>query len=96
MRIAFIRYVAHAPECGNWSTNLAREPQNLPYPNFGCATQRNFANQVANPADLVEPRTETDRTSERRDVTWDKYTKGAATGAERGPDEKTNASIKSE
>lgn len=89
IRIAFFRYVAHAPECGAWPKNLAREPQNLPYHNFGCATQRNFANQVANPADLVEPRTETDRSSERRDTTWEKYREGKPTGAERSIDEKS-------
>lgn len=89
VRVAFFRYVVHAPECGAWPNNLAREPQNLPYHNFGCATQRNFANQVANPADLVEPRTETDRSSERRDKTWDNYTQGKSTGAERSTDEKS-------
>lgn len=90
VRVAFFRYVVDAPECGHWPTNLAREPENIPYPNFGCATQRNFANQVANPADLVEPRSETDRSSERRDTTWGKYVKGDHTGAERssGNDEK--------
>jgi pilus assembly protein CpaD len=93
VRLAYFRYVAHAPECGHWPTNLARESQNVPYANFGCATQRNFANQVANPADLVEPRTETDRSSERRDTTWGKYVKGQPTGAERGPDEKGSADI---
>lgn len=90
VRIGFFRYVVDAPECGHWPTNLAREPENIPYPNFGCATQRNFANQVANPADLVEPRSETDRSSERRDETWGKYVRGEHTGADRssGKDEK--------
>lgn len=86
VRLAFFRYVVQAPECGHWPKNLAREPENIPYANFGCATQRNFANQVANPADLVEPRSETDRSSERRDTTWGKYVKGDHTGADRSPD----------
>lgn len=90
VRIGFFRYVVQAPECGHWPTNLARESQNIPYPNFGCATQRNFANQVANPADLVEPRSETDRSSERRDTQWGKYVKGETTGAQRSSDEKTD------
>lgn len=92
IRLSFYRYIARAPECGHWPTNLAREPQNIPYPNFGCATQRNFANMVANPADLVEPRTETERSSERRDVTWGKYVRGEPTGAQRGPDETVSRS----
>lgn len=86
VRVSFTRYVAQAPECGNWPTNLAREPQNLPYHNFGCATNRNFGNMVANPADLIEPRSETDRSSERRGVVWGKYVKGDHTGADRPPD----------
>lgn len=92
VRLAYFRYVAEAPECGYWPTNLARERENIPYPNFGCATQRNFANQVANPADLVEPRSETERSSERRDTTWGKYREGKPTGAERGPDERIDNS----
>jgi pilus assembly protein CpaD len=92
IRLSFYRYIARAPECGNWPTNLAREPQNIPYPNFGCATQRNFANMVANPADLVEARTETDRSSERRDTVWRKYTRGDPTGARRGEDERVSNS----
>ena len=31
--------------------------RNLPYANFGCAQQRNLAAQIANPADLLGPRT---------------------------------------
>ena len=88
VRLSFLRYVAEAPECGMFPTNLAREPANLPYPNLGCATQRNFAAQVANPADLVEPRSMTARASERRDVTWNKYVKGDVTSAEKSDEER--------
>jgi pilus assembly protein CpaD len=88
VRISYLRYVAHAPECGAWPTNLAYEPENLPYPNMGCATQRNFASMVANPADLIGPRTESDRSSERRDTTWDKYVRGESTTSKRVEDEK--------
>jgi pilus assembly protein CpaD len=64
---------------------------NLPYPNFGCATQRNFGAQVANPADLLGPRSETARSSERRDQVWSKYVKGAATGA--APERQTGDAV---
>lgn len=90
VRMAFVRYVAHAPECGYWPSNLARETHNIPYENFGCATQRNFANQVANPGDLVEPRSETERSGERRDKAWENYTQGKPTGAERSKDERSD------
>lgn len=88
IRVSYLRYVADAPECGSWPTNLAREPDNLPYPNLGCATQRNFAAMVANPADLLGPRTESDRAAERRDVTWGKYVLGESTVAKKSEDEK--------
>ena len=88
VRLSFLRYVAEGPECGNFSSNLAYQPGNLPYPNFGCTTQRNFAAQVANPADLIEPRAMTARSSERRDVTWNKYVKGEVSSAEKSEDER--------
>ncbi|NJN37124.1 MAG: hypothetical protein HC794_08815 [Nitrospiraceae bacterium] len=51
-------YVATAAECGsNWTENLAFAPRNLPWPEFGCSTQHNFAAIVANPRDLIEPLT---------------------------------------
>lgn len=88
VRLSFLRYVAEAPECGHFPTNLASQPGNLPYPNFGCGTQRTFAAMVANPADLVEPRSMTPRASERRDVTWNRWVKGETTAAEKTEDER--------
>ncbi|MCB1505410.1 MAG: CpaD family pilus assembly protein [Hyphomicrobiaceae bacterium] len=88
VKVSYLRYVAEAPECGTWPTNLGTDPDNVPYANFGCATQRNFAMQVANPADLLGPRTVTDRISERRDVVFGKYIKGDSTGSERSEEER--------
>jgi pilus assembly protein CpaD len=88
VRVSYLRYVAEAPVCGYWPTNLADQRDNANYPNFGCASQHNLAVQVANPADLLGPRTESDRPSERRDVVWDKYVKGEPTGAKKSEDEK--------
>lgn len=87
VRMAFRRYVATAPECGNWSQDLGDDEKNLPYPNFGCSTQRNLALMVANPRDLVKPRSETPRSSPRRDVTWDKYVKGESTVSKKSKEE---------
>ena len=88
IKVSYLRYVAEGPECGDWSSNLASEPMNLPYPNFGCSTQRNFAAQIANPADLIMPRNMTPRSSERRDTTFDKYVKGDTSGAKKSDEEK--------
>jgi pilus assembly protein CpaD len=92
LRLSYLRVIAKAPDCGDWSENLARDPQNMPWPNLGCATQRNLAMAVANPNDLVEPRGETPRPGERRDVVWDKYVNGQVTISKRDPAEHANAS----
>lgn len=88
IRVSYLRYVAEAPVCGYWPTNLAEQRDNGNYPNFGCANQHNLAVMVANPADLIGPRTETARVSERRDVTWDRYVNGKTTASEKSEDEK--------
>lgn len=90
IQLSYLRYVAEAPECGNWSDNLASDPQNLPYANFGCANQRNLAAMVANPADLLGPRSETERYSDRRNTTLNKYISGEVTTADKSEDERIN------
>jgi pilus assembly protein CpaD len=92
VKLSFMRYVAEAPECGNFQTNLARDPRNLPAPNFGCATQKNLAAMVVDPGDLLGPRPMDARPSERRSVTWDKYIKGESSGAQKSVDEKVDTS----
>jgi pilus assembly protein CpaD len=64
----------------------------MPFPNLGCATQRNLAAAIDNPNDLVEPRDETPRSGERRDEMWSKYVKGQSTISKRDPSEHANAS----
>lgn len=90
IKVSYLRYVAQAPDCGDWPTNLAQEPANLAYPNFGCATQRNLAVSVANPADLLGPRGRTPRPGERRASTWEKYTQGESTTANKKQDERVS------
>jgi pilus assembly protein CpaD len=79
IRISYTRYVAEAPECGLFPANLAMGPNNAPHANLGCASQRNLAHQVANPGDLVAPRSMTPANADRRDVVAGKYAKGDAT-----------------
>ena len=60
---SYTRLTAEAGPCGLWPDDLGpaggeRYIENKPYWNFGCATQRNLAAMVANPADLVQPRGE--------------------------------------
>lgn len=88
IRISHVRYTAEAPDCGYWGSNLAEDPLNVGVPNLGCANQANVAAMVANPGDLLGPRNEPPRTSERRDVTWQKYIKGDSTVARKSADER--------
>jgi pilus assembly protein CpaD len=92
LRLSYLQYVAAPPDCPDWSENIARDPQNMPWTNMGCATQRNLAEMVANPEDLIGPRGETPRPGERRDVVWGKYVKGDITISKRDPSEHANAS----
>jgi pilus assembly protein CpaD len=93
IRVSYTRFIAEAPECGSWPTNLADDTRNLPYPNFACATQRNFAMQVANPADLLGPRTMTPAIAERGDTKWEKFKAGEAVISKK--DQEERASVKS-
>ena len=88
IRLSYLRYVAEGPGCGQWPTNLADDRRNLPYPNLGCAQQQNLAAQVANPADLLGPRTMDTADAERRAIVFDRYRNGKITGADRSPDER--------
>lgn len=88
IRLAYLRYVAEGPECGHWPTNLASDPRSLPYPNFGCAQQHNLAAQIANPADLLGPRTMQPPDADRRAVVMEKYRQGTPTGAVKSGDER--------
>lgn len=90
VRLSYLRIMAKAPECGLWPTNLASEPANVAYPNFGCATQANLAEMVANPADLLGPRTQTPRSGDRRGIQFEEYVKGNSTGAKKSADEKVS------
>lgn len=89
VRISYMRYVAEGPSCGhNWSENLATDYKNVGHPNFGCTDQHNLAAMIANPADLLGPRTLGPRDSARRDVVFDKWTKGETTASEKTEDER--------
>lgn len=92
LRLSYLRMVAQGPDCPDWSENIGRDPQNMPFPNLGCATQRNLAAAIDNPNDLIEPRDETARPGERRDVVWGKYVKGEPTVSKWSRREHVNAS----
>lgn len=73
LRLSYLRPIAIAPECGLWYRDVGREPERVPYPQFGCATQRNLAGMVSNARDLQRPQDEDASSSERRWAHWSKY-----------------------
>lgn len=64
--MSYDRIAAVGPTCGDWSSELSHDREKLPYPNWGCASQRNLAAMTANPTDLMFPANEGPRGSETR------------------------------
>lgn len=83
VRLSFRRLQAKvASECGLWPVDLgvadfAFADSNQPYWNLGCATQSNFAAQIADPVDLVRGRQATPPDTGRRMYNIDKLRQGA-------------------
>jgi pilus assembly protein CpaD len=81
IRITYPKIGAQAGPCGLWpediGPSLNRDHfENQPIYNAGCATQRNLAAMVDNPADLVQPRSETPAYTARRTTVVEKYRAG--------------------
>jgi pilus assembly protein CpaD len=88
IKLNYPKVTADAGPCGLWPEDLGpsfRNPiyqENRPYSNLGCASQRNMAAMVANPADLVQPRPESPTFTTRRSTVLGKYSKGEPTGTQ--------------
>jgi pilus assembly protein CpaD len=85
VRLSYPKIAAVAGPCGMWPADLGPSidnpsyNENKPYYNFGCATQRNLAAMVENPADLEQPRSESPAYTMRRTTAFEKYRKGVPT-----------------
>jgi pilus assembly protein CpaD len=91
--VSFNRFEARAPECAPlWEQDLAHQSNNQAWESFGCATNANLAALVEDPADLLHPRAEDPRDSNRRDTVLDAYRAGEQTHAERSGDERVSIS----
>ena len=78
--LSYVTYAASAAECGgDWSENLGFTPRNQPWPDFGCSSQHNFAAIVADPRDLIEPRTTDPASAARRGTVIENYGMGKGT-----------------
>lgn len=76
IRLKYESVAAIAPECGDWPEDILARPEIGPYTNFGCATQRNLANMVAHPTDLMFPQVEAPRQSDNRPKPYQDFSKG--------------------
>jgi pilus assembly protein CpaD len=84
IRLSYSKITAVAGPCGLWPEDIGPsilDPgynENRPYFNLGCASQRNLAAMIDNPADLEQPRSETPAYTARRDIAFERYRKGTA------------------
>jgi pilus assembly protein CpaD len=81
IRLNHPRVMAEVGPCGLWPDDLGptykfEHYENRPYWNLGCATQRNLAAMVDNPADLVQPRAETPPYTAKRVSGIERWRKG--------------------
>lgn len=91
--VSFARFEAHAPECAPlWEQDLAHQSNNQAWESFGCATQANLAAMVEDPRDLLGPRAEDPRDSNRRATVFQAYRAGDPTHADRSNDERATVS----
>ncbi len=68
VRLSFDAITADvASKCGQWNEDLRETSDNQNYGNYGCSTQNNLAQMIANPADLLGPRGESEIDAGRRD-----------------------------
>ncbi len=87
IHITYPKISAQAGPCGLWPKDIGpsfnREYfENQSWWNQGCASQRNLAAMVDNPADLVQPRAETPPYMMRRTTVMEKYREGTSTATE--------------
>ena len=81
VRISYPKVTAQAGPCGIWPEDIGPSAtrdyfENQPPWNYGCASQRNLAAMVDDPADLVQPRAETAAYAMRRTTVMEKYRQG--------------------
>jgi pilus assembly protein CpaD len=84
IRISYPRIAAQAGPCGIWPEDIGPSFnrdyfENQPMYNTGCASQRNLAAMVDNPADLAQPRAETPAYEMRRTMVMENYRQGKQT-----------------
>jgi len=79
VRLSYVAVAAQTGPCGEWPEDMTLNTvENRNYYNFGCASQRNLAAQIADPNDLLGPRRMTPADAEQRGQAMERY-RGAYT-----------------
>lgn len=73
IRVTFNAMQAYTQPCGRWPKDIGDTTDNKHYANFGCSYQNNLAAQMANPADLLGPRRQSEIDAENRGVAIGNY-----------------------
>ena len=73
VRVSYVAIRATTDKCGRWPADLADNPDNRHWANFGCSYQNNLAAQIADPHDLLGPRKTTEIDAENRSVAIGDY-----------------------
>jgi pilus assembly protein CpaD len=81
--VGFVHYEAKGPDCGRKWKSFTRSSDNDVNNNFGCATTANIAALIANPADLIAPRSSDLGDAGRREIILGKYRQGQNTSSAR-------------
>ena len=68
VRVSFTAMRAQTDRCGRWPEDILQTSENKHYSDFGCSYQNNVAAQIANPADLLGPRKQTEIDAANRNV----------------------------
>ena len=88
LRLSFLRVKAVTPKCGIWPETAPNDTDNKQLHNLGCANQQNLAAMVANPADLVRPRSMDPSNGARRSNVIKTYQDVGNTGWAPEPEDK--------
>lgn len=66
--LSFSANKAISPECGDWSSSSVGGFDNAPHSNYGCATQRNIGQMVADPGDFIQAKPTEGKNAARTDA----------------------------
>lgn len=66
LHLTYRSLTASVHQCGTWEEDITDTFENRNYQNLGCASQANFAAQLADPKDLVTPRAPSPVDAEQR------------------------------